>query len=72
MDYRERMKAEYTELKDRYNKLHKILVKYEAGTLDFGLDCPPELLYRQKKAMEEYLFCLEIRAEIEHVDLIGA
>ena len=69
MDYKERMKTEYAELKDRYTKLHKMLVKYEAGTLDFELSCPAELLYKQKAAMGEYLRCLEIRAEIEKVDL---
>ena len=69
MDHKDRMKKEYTELKERYTKLHKMLVKYEAGTLDFELSCPAELLYKQKAAMGEYLCCLEIRAEIEKVEL---
>ena len=69
MDYKDRMKTEYAELKERYTKLHKMIVRYEAGTLDFTPDCPIELLKRQKAAMGEYLNCLEIRAEIEKVEL---
>lgn len=69
MDYKDRMKTEYAELKERYTKLHKMLVKYEAGTLDFELAAPAELLYKQKAAMGEYLRCLEIRAEYEGIEL---
>ena len=68
-DYKERMRNEYRQLKEKYDKLHKIVVKYEAGTLDFSPECPVELLKRQKRAMGEYLNCLEIRAEIEGVEL---
>lgn len=68
-DYKERMKKEYRQLKDRYNKLHKMLVKYEAGTLDFTPSCSLELLKEQKAAMGNYLRCLEVRAEIEGVAL---
>ena len=68
-DYKERMKKEYRQLKERYNKLHNMLVKYEAGTLDFTPTCSLELLKEQKAAMGNYLRCLEIRAEIEGVIL---
>ena len=68
-DYKERMKKEYWQLKDRYNKLHQMLVKHEAGTLDFTPTCSLELLKEQKAAMGNYLRCLEIRAEIEGVKL---
>ena len=68
-DYQERMITEYRELKSRYEKLHKMTVKYEAGTLAFEPTCSIELLKRQKKAMGEYLNVLEIRAEIEGVEL---
>lgn len=67
--YQVRMVNEYRELKDRYQKLHKIIVKYEAGTLDFELNCSIELLKRQAKAMGEYLYILEVRAEIEDLAL---
>lgn len=68
-DYRERFKAEYYQLKDRYNKLHKMIVKYEAGTLDFQPTCDIEILKKQKGFMGNYLYCLEVRAEIEGVEL---
>lgn len=32
-------------------------------------DCPYTLLIKQQKAMEEYLHILELRAEIEKIDL---
>ena len=32
-DYKERFQAEYLQTKIRYDKLHKMLVKYEAKTL---------------------------------------
>lgn len=69
-DYRERMKIEYYELKNRYDKLHTMLNKWEAGTLDFTPSCPKELLKRQKSCMGNYLNCLEIRAEIEGIRLV--
>ena len=68
-DYKERMKKEYWQLLDRYNKLHQMCIKYEAETLDFSPSCSLELLQAQKKAMREYLDCLEIRAQIENVKL---
>lgn len=68
-DYKERMKKEYWQLKDRYNKLHQMCIKYEAGTLDFTPTCSLELLTRQKAAMGNYLHCLEVRAQIEGVAL---
>ncbi|MEE0968153.1 MAG: hypothetical protein U0M06_02115 [Clostridia bacterium] len=68
-DYKERFKAEYQQTKIRYDKLHKMLTKAEAGTLDFTPTCPLELLREQKANMGRYLHCLEIRAEIEKIDL---
>ena len=69
MDWKERVVQEYKELKERYNKLHKMIIKYEAGTLDFTPNCSLELLKEQKMYMGEYLRILEIRAEIEDIDL---
>lgn len=69
MDWKERVVQEYKELKERYNKLHKMVIKYEAGTLDFTPNCSLELLKEQKRYMGEYLRVLEIRAEIEDIDL---
>ena len=68
-DYKQRMKDEYWQVKNRYNKLHQMCIKYEAGTLDFEPDCSLELLTAQKAAMGKYLHCLEVRAQIEGVAL---
>lgn len=69
MDYKERMRNEYIELKDKYDKLHRMLVKYDAGKLDFALNCPIELLREQAATMGKYLYILETRALIEGVEL---
>ena len=68
-DYKERMKAEYWQVKHRYDSLHRMVVKYEAGTLDFTPSCSLELLKVQKAAMGKYLYVLEVRAQIENVNL---
>lgn len=69
-DYKERFKAEYFQTKIRYEKLHRMCVKYEAGTLNFTPSCSLALLKEQKSVMGQYLYCLEKRAEIEDIDLI--
>lgn len=66
-NYKTRFKAEYFQTKIRYEKLHSMLVKHEAGTLPFKPSCPIEVLERQAKHMGEYLKDLEIRAEIEGI-----
>ena len=60
-DYKERLKAEYWQTKIRYNKLHSMVVKYEAGKLPFKPTCSIELLKQQKAAMGQYLYTLEVR-----------
>lgn len=67
--YVSRMITEYHKLKDKYTKLHRMLAKHEAGTLDFEPTCPIELLEHQADVMSEYLHTLEVRAEIENVKL---
>ena len=69
MDYKERMRNEYIEFKDKYYKLHRMLVKYDAGKLDFTPTCPIELLREQAATMGKYLYILETRALIEEVEL---
>lgn len=69
-EYKERMVKEYTELKERYTKLHRMLVKHDAGKLEFALNCPIDLLRQQESIMEEYLYTLEVRAAIEGVERI--
>lgn len=68
-DYNDRLKAEYFQTKIRYDKLHKMLVKRAAGTLDFEPKCSVALLTEQKRYMGEYLRVLKTRAEIEGVDI---
>ena len=68
-DYKERFKAEYHQTKIRYDKLHKMLIKAEAGTLDFKPTCPLEMLKEQMHLMGMYLHTLEVRAEIEGIEL---
>lgn len=68
-NYKDRFKAEYWQTKIRYEKLHVMLVKYEAKTLDFEPTCPIELLKDQAKYMGMYLYQLEVRAQIENIDL---
>lgn len=68
-DFKERIKAEFYQTKIRYDKLHKMLIKYEAGTLTFEPKCSLELLSTQARHMGLYLKCLEIRAEIEGIEL---
>lgn len=68
-DFKERFKAEYWQTKIRYEKLHKTIIKAEAGTLNFTPSCPISLLVEQKSYMGKYLYCLEVRAEMEGIDL---
>ena len=68
-DYKERFKAEYWQLKIRYQKLHNMVIKYEAKTLDFTPTCDLDLLKHQMFLMEQLLYVLEVRAEIEKVNL---
>ena len=46
-DYKLRMINEYKELKGKYDRLHRMLVKYDAGKLDFTPTCPIDLLRKQ-------------------------
>lgn len=69
MDYKDRMRNEYLELKDKYDKLHRMLVKYDAGKLDFTPNCSIELLREQAATMGKYLYILEMRALIEEIEL---
>ena len=68
-DYKDRFRAEYLQTKIRYEKLHRMIVQYEAGTLDFEPNCSLELLKTQASAMGNYLYALEIRAEVEKIEI---
>lgn len=70
MDYVKRFLAEYWQTKIRYDKLHGMLVKYDAGKLDFTPTCPIDILRKQASVMGQYLYQLEVRAVIEEIDLV--
>ena len=68
-DYKDRFRGEYWQTKIRYERLHKMIIQHEANNLNFTPKCPIELLKRQCTYMGKYLYCLELRAEIENIDL---
>ena len=68
-DYKDRFKAEFWQTKIRYNKLHRMVVKYEANTLDFTPTTPLNILKKQLHYMGMYLYVQELRAQLEGVEL---
>jgi len=68
-DYKDRFRAEYYQLKIRYNKLMDMLRKWKAGELNFKPSCPFNTLYQQSTCMRMYLDVLEKRAKIENIEL---
>lgn len=68
-DYKVRMINEYKEVKERYQRLHTMLVRFDAGRLDFKPTCPIDLLREQAAVMGKYLYILEERAVIEDIEL---
>lgn len=68
-DYKERFKGEYYQVKERYERLRKMVVRYQAGTLNFEPKCDLELLKSQLSVMRDYIYILEVRAQIEGVEL---
>lgn len=68
-DYKERFKAEYVQLKNRYDGLLRMIDIWDNGKLLFTPTCPRATYNFQLRAMKEYLDILEIRAKIENIDL---
>lgn len=68
-DYRDRFKAEFLQVKIRRDALAKMLLNYKEGTLSFTPKCSYELLHEQLIYMENYMFMLLDRAEIEGISL---
>lgn len=74
-DYKERFKAEYYQLKVRYDKLHNFInkikacsyVEYQGKMPNF--DCPLDILENQLYVMKEYLDVLQQRAFMENIEL---
>ena len=69
VDYKDRFKAEYWQVRIRLEKLRKMIAKYQAGTLGFTPACSLELLKEQVEPMQNYLDVLEVRAQIEEIEL---
>lgn len=68
-DYKDRFKAEFYQTKIRLEKLNEMLDKWNNGELKFTPKSPQSLFLSQKKAMCEYIACLEIRATIDGIEL---
>lgn len=77
-DYKERFKAEYYQLKTRYEKLKAFNNRIEAAeqccyvksTVEMPKhDTPFNILRDQQHTMGNYLHILEVRAVIENIDL---
>lgn len=68
-DYRDRFKAEYYQVKIRYDKLVDMLDRWDKGQLLFSPTCPRELLWRQVTVMEDYMDLLIERSIAEDIDL---
>lgn len=70
-DYKERFKAEYMQVKIRYEKLKSFCNKIEAAEITGKEppkhDCPVSVLRDQQCVMGNYLRILELRAEIENI-----
>ena len=68
-DYKQRMREEYRQLRDRIDKLDGMLNGWEMRELDFEPMCSRELLTTQLHVMMAYRSLLEERAHIEDVPL---
>lgn len=74
-DWKERLKAEYAQTKERYEKLkawnNKQEVQRHISSEHFTIedDLSHDLCRRQQKAMGEYLHILELRAELHGIEL---
>lgn len=66
-DYKDRFKAEYIQLKNRYDELKRMINNWDNGTLSFTPTCPKAVYNFQLRAMKDYLDILEIRAKIEEI-----
>ena len=68
-DYKERFKAEYYQLQTRTEKLGKMVKAWDKGELKFQPTCPRSTYDLQLRAMHDYMAVLELRANVEGIDL---
>lgn len=67
--YKKRMVKEFNQLRDRTNKLEKMIRKQRFGKLEFEPTCSSHLLKKQYDSMCAYMECLKERAILEDIDL---
>lgn len=68
-NYQDRFKAEYLQVKIRYDKLKTMVNQWDKGELNFEPTCPRIAYDIQLKYMEDYINILEARADIENINL---
>ena len=66
-DYHERFRAEYHQLKIRYEKLENMVNNWD--DLDFNPTCSKDIYMKQLTAMWEYMDILKYRADKEGIIL---
>lgn len=69
LDYKERFKAEYYQLKIRHDGLKNMLDKWDDNKLEFTPTCPRSTYDMQIRAMSDYMAILEGRAVMEGIKL---
>ena len=68
-NWKERFRKEYYELRERFQKLDRMISLYEKGQIEFQPKCSIDLLKSQRSTMWNYLKILEQRAKIEEINL---
>lgn len=68
-NYKDRLKAKYIQLKNRYEGLKRMTDNCDNGILSSTPTCPRATYNFKLRAMKEYLDILEIRAKIEKINL---
>lgn len=69
LDYKDRFRAEYAQLKIREAKLKKMLSVWDNNGLTVEPPAPRHVYDAQLEGMAKYATALEIRALIEDIDL---
>ena len=68
-NYIDRFKGEYYQLVIRMKGLSNTMHKMKEGTLDFEPKCSYELFEKQLIAMQHYKHALELRGNVEEIEL---
>lgn len=68
-DFKDRLVGEYLQVKIRLNSLEAFIKKAQAGDLSFDLNCPIDLLIKQREIMRAYVSVLEERTDFEEFDV---